>query len=91
MMRATVNGNARLGINSTRNSWRRTTMESVPRDDLQTDSLWTIYLLGGVNEPSRDPDLFTGTETYENIYEHLLEPYGETAPSTTPFDPPTIC
>ena len=60
-------------------------MKSIPLDDLPTHSSWTTYLLGGVNEPPRDPALFAGTETYENIYEHLLQSYRENSPSYEEF------
>lgn len=60
-------------------------MKSVSLDDLTIHSSWATYLLGGVDEPPRDPNLFTGTEMYENIYEHLLESYRENAPSYEQF------
>ena len=43
------------------------------------------YLLGGVDEPPRDPALFTRTETYDDIYEHLLRSYRENSPSYEEF------
>ncbi len=70
---------------STRSRGRETTMKSVPLDDLPTHSSWAAYLLSGVTEPPRDPNLFTGTETYDTIYEHLLESYRETSPSYEEF------
>ena len=60
-------------------------MKSIPLDDLPTHSSWTTYLLGEVDEPPRDPALFTRTKTYENIYEHLLQSYRENSPSYEEF------
>jgi len=60
-------------------------MKPVPLNDLPTHSSWATYLLGALDEPPRDPDLFTGTETYENIYAHLLESYRENSPSYEEF------
>ena len=60
-------------------------MNPFPLDNLPTHSSWAAYLLGAVDDPPRDPDLFTGTETYENIYEHLLESYRENSPSYEEF------
>lgn len=60
-------------------------MKSFPLDDLPAHSSWATYLLGAVDKPPRDPDLFTGTETYEKIYEHLLESYRENSPSYEEF------
>ena len=60
-------------------------MKSVPLDDLPTHSSWTTYLLGGIDEPPRDPSLFAGTETYDDIYEHLLRSYRENSPSYEEF------
>ena len=60
-------------------------MKPLPLDDLPTHSSWATYLLGALDEPPRDPDLFTGTETYETIHEHLLETYRENSPSYEEF------
>ncbi|MCL9812081.1 class I SAM-dependent methyltransferase [Natranaeroarchaeum aerophilus] len=60
-------------------------MKPIPLDDLPTHSSWATYLLGAVDDPPRDPDLFTGTETYENIYEYLLKSYRENSPSYEEF------
>lgn len=60
-------------------------MKSFPLDDLPSHSSWAAYLLGASDEPPRDPDLFTGTETYDNIYEQLLESYRKNSPAHEEF------
>lgn len=60
-------------------------MKSFPLDDLPAHSSWATYLLGAVDEPPRDLELFTGTETYDDIYEHLLESYRQSSPSYEDF------
>lgn len=60
-------------------------MKPLPTDDLPTHSPWATYLLGAADEPPSDPEMFTGTETYEHIYERLLESYRERSPSYEEF------
>lgn len=52
-------------------------MRSLPLDELPAHSEWAAYLLGGADEPPRDPGAFTGTETYERIYSNVLDAYRE--------------
>lgn len=52
-------------------------MEQLPLNDLPKHSEWAAYLLDPSRDPPGDPTAYTGTETYEEIYTHLLERYRE--------------
>lgn len=52
-------------------------MRALSLDELPAHSEWAAYLLGATDEPPRDPEAFTGTETYEAIYSNILEAYRE--------------
>jgi hypothetical protein len=60
-------------------------MKSLPLDELPTHSAWAEYLLDATDEPPRDPDLFTGTETYDSLYQHLLDSYRANGPTREEF------
>jgi hypothetical protein len=47
-------------------------MRSLALDDLPEHSAWTRYLLDPVGDPPSDPDAYTDTGTYDDIYAYLL-------------------
>lgn len=60
-------------------------MNTLSLDDLPKHSEWTAYLLDPDADPPRDLELFTGTETYETIYSHMLESYRDSSMSREAF------
>lgn len=50
-------------------------MRPLALDDLPEHSAWARYLLDPTCEPPSDPDVYTGTGTYDDIYSHLLAEY----------------
>ena len=52
-------------------------MNRLPLDELPRHSTWATYLLAPSSDPPSDPEEYTGTARYDDIYSYLLGCYRE--------------
>ena len=60
-------------------------MNSLSLNQLPKHSAWTTYLLDPSNDPPSDPEKYTDTEMYDDIYAYLLECYRKDEADTETF------